>query len=104
MSFTLVNWLTTITFAAYLVSAPVTAFALERFSIRTVATTAAFLGVLGAWYVPARVFSTSEYPRLHYAATAPMLSTAGAYTLLFLGSILAGAAQSVFQIIPPMYR
>lgn len=33
-----------------------------------------------------------------------MLSTAGAYTLLFLGSILAGAAQSVFQIIPPMYR
>ncbi|EIW81789.1 MFS general substrate transporter [Coniophora puteana RWD-64-598 SS2] len=84
-----VNWLGNIVALVYLpVSLTIPMF-ISRFGIRRVAHFGVLMMIIGAW--------------LRFAATAIYLPPSGAYLLLFLGQLIAGVVQPIYQVIGPLY-
>ncbi|KIP09398.1 hypothetical protein PHLGIDRAFT_11937 [Phlebiopsis gigantea 11061_1 CR5-6] len=90
-----VNWFGNVVNLAFLPSTIVVPFILTRYGILKTPSCAsqccsgAVVMLFSAW--------------IRYAGTAESLPEGGAYALITLGQILAGAAQPVFQVLGPLY-
>ncbi|KZS98469.1 MFS general substrate transporter [Sistotremastrum niveocremeum HHB9708] len=89
ISLSQVNWLGNIVNLVFLPMSLLSPPIFKRCGIRNTSLVAAAILTIGAW--------------MRYAATATSLTPQSAYALLFLGQVLAGVSQPVFQVICPRF-
>ncbi|KAF8520370.1 MFS general substrate transporter [Hysterangium stoloniferum] len=89
VSVTKVNWLGNIVSLTFLPASLATPFLCKIYGIRRCCFIGAGLLILAAW--------------IRFAGTAKHLNPQTAYALLFIGQVLAGFAQPVFQIVAPKF-